>query len=62
MALESVFYDEEQGNQLINMLLEQEEEKQVVDVDQKKEDSVKIEENGENNEKYIEEEVINSLF
>ena len=48
-ALESVFYDEDQGYQLINMLLEEEaEEKQEDDMEQK--DQIEVE-NGENDEK-----------
>ena len=48
-ALESVFYDEDQGYQLINMLLEEEEEeKQEDDIEQK--DQIEVE-NGENYEK-----------
>ena len=53
MALESVFYDEEQGNQLIYMLLEEEEEgnqnegkqieKEKDDDDKQKEDTQKEE-------------------
>eukprot|EP00092_Neocalanus_flemingeri_P101025 GFUD01129103.1.p1 GENE.GFUD01129103.1~~GFUD01129103.1.p1 ORF type:complete len:244 (-),score=111.21 GFUD01129103.1:83-814(-) len=40
MALESVFYDEDQGNHLINLLLEQDEKKQEADVEQKEENDV----------------------
>ena len=55
MALESVFYDEEQGYQLINMLLEQEEEKQDVDVEQKedKEGNVEDDKNNGNIEEVV---------
>merc|ERR1711892_442908 len=57
-ALESVFYDEDQGYQLINMLLEEEEEeKQEDDIEQKDQIEVEnyekdeIDENGEGYEK-----------
>merc|ERR1711892_1264337 len=55
-ALESVFYDEDQGYQLINMLLEEEEEeKQEDDIEQKDQIEVENGEIDENGEGYEEE-------
>merc|ERR1712130_1088863 len=45
MALESVFYDEEQGNQLIYKLLEQDEEKPNIETEQIVEENMESENN-----------------